>query len=197
MPVGLLSLESVFLGQFCPGAACPGRRVIFARCQPSRRECGRNHNLLTTLPYCGAHRAFCRDFGRDGTCFCPNLNVGRGARFLAATNPNGGLTVMETKSALRIFLKNEAGAVICDLTVFLGDSIELAMIVTGVSSTCALVAANDNSTPRFTGSSVRIPKVRMPAEANATPIGPSPLGAARLTSGGEHTSSSGFAPASN
>ncbi len=104
---------------------------------------------------------------------------------------------MEAKSALRIFLKNEAGAVICDLTVFLGDSIELAMIVTGVSSACALAAANENSAPRGTGRSGPIPEMRIPAEAKAAPIGLSPQGAARLASGQEHTSCSGFAPASN
>lgn len=80
---------------------------------------------------------------------------------------------MEAKSALRIFLKNEAGAVICDLMVFLGDSIELAMIVTGVASNCALVAANGNSPPKGVEQSALIPRIRMPTEAKVAPISPS------------------------
>lgn len=69
-------------------------------------------------------------------------------------------TMAEAKSALRIFLKNQAGVVIADLTVFLGESIELAMVVTGVASRSALVAANSNSAPAAVGQTVPTPKIR-------------------------------------
>jgi len=67
----------------------------------------------------------------------------------------------EAKSALRIFLKNEAGAVSGDLTMFLRESIELAMVVSGVASNSGLVAANWNSDPGAAAQSALIPKIRI------------------------------------
>jgi len=67
----------------------------------------------------------------------------------------------ETKSALRAFLKNEAGAVVCDLTMFLGESIELAMIVTGVAADCPLDAANGNAAPVGTAQPEKVSGIKM------------------------------------
>lgn len=67
----------------------------------------------------------------------------------------------ETKSALRVFLKNEAGAVTVDLMVFLGESIELAMVVSGVAARGALVAANANCAPAGVGQSEPSPRMRL------------------------------------
>lgn len=67
----------------------------------------------------------------------------------------------EVKSALRIFLKNEAGAMQSDLTLFLGESIELALFVTGVASYGAPVAANCNFCPGAAAQSAGYPEFRL------------------------------------
>lgn len=66
----------------------------------------------------------------------------------------------DAKSALRVILKNEAGAVKVDFTVFLGESIELAMLVTGVASNGAPEAANANAAPGEARLSGQLPDIR-------------------------------------
>lgn len=61
-----------------------------------------------------------------------------------------------TQSALRVFLKHESGIVTVDLSVFLGDSIALAMVVTGVAPRGSRIAANENAAPK--GAAPEFPK---------------------------------------
>lgn len=48
-------------------------------------------------------------------------------------------------SALRVFLKTGSGAITADLTVSLGSSIAMDMVVTGVAGRGSLIAANGNA----------------------------------------------------
>ncbi len=49
---------------------------------------------------------------------------------------------MSSKIALRMFLKNKTGVLLFDFDVYLGESIELSMLVTGVAADYPCVAAN-------------------------------------------------------
>lgn len=73
----------------------------------------------------------------------------------------GDQKLTEVKSALRFFLKNDADVVIADLMIFSGESIELAMVVTGVASYGAPVPANCNSAPIAAVQSTQYPGIRL------------------------------------
>ena len=66
----------------------------------------------------------------------------------------------DAKSALRMFLVSEAGGETKDFTVFLGESIELAMAVYGLASCGTLTSANCNHGPGFAARSVSKPELR-------------------------------------
>jgi hypothetical protein len=67
----------------------------------------------------------------------------------------------EVSSGLRCFLKDETGAVMVDLTIYLRESIELAMVVTGVASSSAPVAANANFAPGGAEQREPLPRLRI------------------------------------